>query len=71
MTLIPLLLIRKYILYFTLDAAAIKVGFQPLSPFIGQLLDYLRKLETTLFTRTPIGSSLMIIAKKHVQAPEQ
>ena len=71
MTLIPLLLIRKYILYFTLDEAAIKMGFQPLSPFIGQLLDYLRKLETTLFTRTPIGSSLMIIAKKHVQAPEQ
>lgn len=68
MTLIPVLVIRKLILYFTKDQDAIKLGFQPRSLFIAGLLDQLRKIETGLFSRAPIGSSIVLIAKKDVRA---
>lgn len=67
MTLIPLLVIRKLLLYFTKDHDAIKLGFQPKSLFIARLLDQLRKLETGLFSLAPIGSSIILIAKKDVR----
>ena len=68
MTLIPVLVLRKLILFFTKDQHAIKLGFQPRSLFIARILDHLRRLEASLFSRAPIGSSILLIAKKDGRA---
>lgn len=62
--LVPLLLIRKLLLKFFRNEDVIEIGFQPNSQFIRQILNLLMSVEIKLFTRTVIGSSLLVIARK-------
>ena len=66
LALVPLLLIRKWVLNFFDDKDVIEIGFQPNSQIIRQLLNLLMFVETKLFARTVIGSSLLVIARKKV-----
>jgi len=66
LALVPLLLIRKWVLKFFEDKDVIEIGFQPNSQLIRQLLNLLMSVETKLFARTVIGSSLLVIARKKV-----
>ena len=68
LSLVPLLLIRKLVLNFYREENVIEIGFQPSSHLMRQLLNLLMFIETRLFTRTPIGSSLVVIATKTVPA---
>ena len=69
LALVPLLLIRKWVLNFFEDKDVIEIGFQPNSQLIRQLLNLLMSVETKLFARTVIGSSLLVIARKRCWAP--
>lgn len=64
MSMVPLLLIRKFILCFCPEDKVIKTGFQPMSPLVGRILDFMRRVECKLFSNVPIGSSLMVVARK-------
>lgn len=66
LALVPLLLVRKLVLIFFKDEDVIEIGFQPSSQLIRQLLNLLMSIETKLFARTVIGSSLLVIAGKKV-----
>ena len=66
LALVPLLLIRKFVVNFLEDKDVMEVGFQPASQLIRQLLNLLMSVETKLFARTVIGSSLLVIARKKV-----
>ena len=66
LALVPLLLIRKWVLNFFENKDVVKIGFQPNSQLIRQLLNLLMYVETKLFARTVIGSSLLVIARKTV-----
>lgn len=67
-SLVPLLLIRKLVLHFYREDDVIRIGFQPNSHLMSQLLNLLMSVEIKLFTRTVIGSSLLVIATKTVRA---
>ena len=64
LALVPLLLVRRLVLKFFKNEDVIKIGFQPNSQLIRQLLNLLMLVETKLFARTVIGSSLLVIARK-------
>lgn len=62
MTLIPLLWVRSLWLGDTPDEMTIRRGFQPPSPWVHSMLRGLMRLETASLPRTPIGTSLMLVA---------
>jgi len=64
MSLIPLLIARKLLLYFCTDNNAIKTGFQPASSLVESVLDFIRRLECKTFSMVPVGISLTAIAKR-------
>lgn len=64
MSLIPLLIARRFILRFYREDQLIKAGFQPVSPFIDFILRSMMKVEYAFFPRPPFGTSLIAIARK-------
>lgn len=64
MSLIPFLLIRKLMLSFCRNDNVIKAGFQPASSLVGKFFDFIRYCEYGFFPKVPIGTSLIILAKK-------
>ncbi len=64
LSLIPLLMIRKYILCFYRKDQIIKIGFQPVSPLIDFILRSLMRIEYLIFSKPPIGTSLIAVARK-------
>lgn len=64
MSLIPLLMIRRFILRFYQKDQVIKVGFQPVSPLIDSVLRYIMRIEYAIFSQPPAGTSLMVVAQK-------
>lgn len=64
-SLVPLLAIRKLWLHReTNPAQAIQRGFHPPNRWSEWVFEGQRRIETTLFPRVPIGSSLLLIAQK-------
>jgi len=63
-SLVPLLLIRKFILWFCPRNQVVKMGFQPPSLIIDFILQSLRRIECSLFSKVPLGTSLMVFARK-------
>ena len=68
LALVPLLLIRKFVVNFFKNENVTEIGFQPNSQLIRHLLNLLRLIETKLFASTIIGASLVVIARKKVLA---
>lgn len=64
MSMVPLLFIRKLMFLFYKKNHIIKIGFQPASPLINSALDWLRRAECAILRRPPIGTSLVVLAKK-------
>jgi SAM-dependent methyltransferase len=64
MSLIPLLLIRKFLLCFCKNNKVIEVGFQPMFFLVDKILDFIRRFECRVFPMVPVGISLMVLAKK-------
>jgi len=64
MSLIPLLMIRKFILRFFREDKIIQVGFQPSSPLIDRVLRFIMRIEYAIFSKPPAGTSLLVIAQK-------
>jgi SAM-dependent methyltransferase len=63
-SLVPLLLIRKFIMLFCKDKQVTKCGFQPPSSGINSLLLLFMKLERIVAARPFIGTSLLALASK-------
>jgi SAM-dependent methyltransferase len=63
-SLLPLLLLRKCYLYFSNNENVIKKGFKPPGRFINWILIQVMKIETSLFPKPIIGTSIMAIGRK-------
>jgi len=63
-TMIPLLFMRKLMLFFCRNNKTIKIGFQPPFPMAHSILNFLGRFECSAFRRVPIGTSLAVLAKK-------
>jgi len=64
MTMLPIILIRKSIIGFFQTNYILKKGFQPGSRFIELILQILMYIECAFFSKPPIGSSLLVVARK-------
>lgn len=62
--LIPLLFIRKFMLRFCKNDAVIGMGFQPKVSILNIFFNFLRYYECSFFSKLPVGTSLMAVAKK-------
>ena len=63
-SLIPIVIIRKFILFFLNENQIIPVGFKPANSFVGAIFDFLRRLEGRYFYPAAFGTSLMAWARK-------
>lgn len=66
MSLIPLLLARKAMLCFCRDDKVIELGFRPASSFVNKVLNFIGRFERRVFSSVPVGTSLMVVAKKRM-----
>jgi SAM-dependent methyltransferase len=64
LSLVPLLLLRKALLGGRSGPGVIRSGFQPPRPWINALLLALMRLETAVLTGPPVGTSLLLAARK-------
>lgn len=64
MSLMPLLLVRQFILRFFRKDQIIKAGFQPVSPLIDSVLRLIMRIEYAIFPQPPSGTSLIVVAQK-------
>jgi len=64
MSLIPVLLIRKFILLFCTKDKIIETGFKPSHTGIKNFLNFLRQAECAISPGVIFGASIMVIAKK-------
>ena len=64
MSLIPLLMLRKFILHFFREDKVIQVGFQPSAPWINRMLKSIMRIEYAIFPKPPAGTSLIVVATK-------
>jgi SAM-dependent methyltransferase len=64
LSLIPLLMLRKFILRFFREDKIIQVGFQPGSPWINRVLKSIMRIEYAIFPKPPAGTSLIVVARK-------
>jgi len=62
--LVPIILMRKFAVYFFPKRKVLKYGFQPASRFISFILEAFMRIECTFFPHPPAGSSLLIVARK-------
>ncbi len=66
LSLIPLLILRKALLIFKKgeNDEIIRFGFKPPSTLLSNLLTRLMEVETTLLPSTPLGTSLLAVARR-------
>ena len=64
MSLMFLLLIRKFIMRFCRKKQVMRIGFQPISPLIDYIMQFIRRIECVILPRPPAGTSLIVIARK-------
>jgi SAM-dependent methyltransferase len=64
MSLMPLLIVRQFILRFYRQEQIIKVGFQPNSSMINKVLQLIMRFEYAIFPQPPYGTSLIVVARK-------
>ena len=64
MSLLPLAAVRKLVLAFVPKDSIIKTGFKPPAPWINRLMMGVMKLELSLLKAPPLGTSLLMIAKR-------
>ena len=63
LSLVPLLLVRKFVLKFISDERTIGTGFSPLGRVTKAGLDLLKGIETSLPIDMPIGTSIMALGR--------
>lgn len=64
LTLVPILMARKFLMSLLSKDNVVKTGFAPPAPWINGLFDLLSRAETTLFRSPVLGTSLLLIARK-------
>lgn len=64
LSLIPIVIIRKLYLNFIPKEKIISEGFAPPSKFINSLFKLLMKIELSLFSKAPLGTSVMAVGRK-------
>ncbi len=63
--LIPILIMRKFILFFQSNNTAIKKGFQPPLKVVNWFLNQIINFENLVFPSSPFGTSIIAIGKKN------
>ena len=63
MSLIPLLMIRKFIVHFYRKDQIIKVGIKS-SPLVDFIFRFIMRIEYAIFPKPPAGTSLIVVAQK-------
>jgi SAM-dependent methyltransferase len=66
LSLVPLLLLRKALLGRRTGPGVIRSGFQPPRPWVNALLLGLMRAETSVLSGPPLGTSLLLAARKTV-----
>lgn len=64
MSLVPVLLLRKFVVLFLKKEKVIQTGFNPEAKIVDVFFQGLRALETSISSRAPFGTSLFAVAKK-------
>lgn len=64
MSLLPVIVLRKFFLLFIKRRNVIKIGFQPQHFVVERILQALRRFECSLFSKVPFGSSIVVVARK-------
>lgn len=62
--LMPIALVRKFVLLFVAENKVIETGFKPPSKLVSDLLNMLRRLEKSISFPFPFGCSLVCLARK-------
>lgn len=68
-TMIPILIVRKLLMRFCPKEQVIKSGFQPHSPLVNFVLRFLMWVENVIPFKYPIGTSLVVVARKEKSNP--